>query len=116
MVRAPRPVRPDDYVSRAEFEALQWDLERKVQEIEEVREQNTRLALDAAWGLVPAVRSLPVWGLAFLILATVDWPWWANLLVIFAATGASGYITVQANEQRMKEVDSLHKIDPWRSS
>ena len=101
----------DDYVTRHEFEHLQWQLHEKIDEIEEVREQNSRLALDAAWGIVPSIGSITVWlGVVAAMAFFEDMNWWLKGALIIGAVFWNSYSAGKTNEERIKEIKKLHRI------
>lgn len=103
----------DEPVTKADMRDLEERISMKVFEIREVERENARIALDAAWGLVPFVRAAPWWGAYFLVLATTETPWWATLAGFVAVGLYTAFLSVKVNEQRMAEIERLLDIDPW---
>lgn len=102
-----------DPVTQQELSDLEYRLFEKFDEVENVREQNSRLALDAAWGIVPHVNSLSAWVLAAIVMTNVEMPWWGTSILVLGILFANGYFYMKANEERMKEVERLSRITPY---
>lgn len=101
----------DELVKKTELHELEHKLAERIRRLDLIQHNNAELAHNAAWGTVPSLRSLPIWGMAFLFIVAKDWVWWVDLLIFLAAFGVTTYVAGHAVEQRLKEGEKLLHLD-----
>lgn len=104
----------EDYATKEDLWHLEFRISEKLDELEQVREQNSNSLLGAAWGVVPSVNALPAWAAAILLTTLGDPPWWGAALAYLAAMFYSGYCETRAADGQKADRDNLWRISPWK--